>query len=95
MKWKVLASEYLHNEPWLTIGKDKCELPGGHVDLSFYLQEYPDWVNAFALPKDNRVVMVKQYATALNDINTTLLYLHTNNKDLLKIVSPLDDLLLS
>ena len=62
---------------------------------SFYVQEYPDWVNAFALPKDNRVVMVKQYTTALNDIKTTLLYLHISNKDLLKIVSPLDDLLLS
>jgi len=42
MKWKVLASEYLHNEPWLTIRKDKCELPGGHVVPSFYVQEYPD-----------------------------------------------------
>ncbi len=27
-----------------------------------------------------------------NDINTTLRYLHTSNKDLLKIISPLDDL---
>lgn len=27
-----------------------------------------------------------------NDINTTMIYLHTSNKDLLRIVSPLDDL---
>ena len=27
-----------------------------------------------------------------NDIKTTLRYLHTSNKDLLKIISPLDDL---
>lgn len=27
-----------------------------------------------------------------NDIKTTLIYLHTSNKDLLKVVSPLDDL---
>ena len=27
-----------------------------------------------------------------NDIKTTLIYLHTSNKDLLKIISPLDDL---
>ena len=59
MKWKVLASEYLHKEPWLTIRKDKCELPDGQVFPSFYVQEYPDWVNAFALTKDNIVVMVK------------------------------------
>ncbi len=55
MKCKVLASEYLQKEPWLTIRKDKCELPGGHVAPSFYVQEYPEWVNAFALTKDNRV----------------------------------------
>lgn len=30
-----------------------------------------------------------------NDLKTTLRYLHTSNKDLLKIVSPLDDLLLT
>jgi len=29
-----------------------------------------------------------------NDIKTTLIYLHTSNKDLLKIISPLDDLIL-
>jgi len=61
MKWKVLASEYLHQEPWLTIRQDKCELPDGQVVPPFYVQEYPDRVNAFALTKDNQVVMVKQY----------------------------------
>ncbi len=30
-----------------------------------------------------------------NDIKTTMIYLHTSNKDLLKIISPLDDLKLS
>ena len=30
-----------------------------------------------------------------NDIKTTLIYLHTSNKDLLKIISPLDDLALT
>ncbi len=41
MKWKVLESEYLHKEPWLTIRKDKCEMPDGTVIPSFYVQEYP------------------------------------------------------
>ncbi len=30
-----------------------------------------------------------------NDIKTTLRHLHTGNKDLLKIISPLDDLTLT
>ncbi len=72
MKWKVLASEYLHKEPWLTIRKDKCEMPDGQVFPSFYVQEYPEWVNAFALTKDNMVVMVKQYRHGIEEIGIEL-----------------------
>jgi 8-oxo-dGTP pyrophosphatase MutT (NUDIX family) len=72
MKWKVLSSEYLHREPWLTIRKDKCELSNGEVVPAFYVQEYPDWVNAFALTKDNKVVMVKQYRHGIEEIGIEL-----------------------
>jgi 8-oxo-dGTP pyrophosphatase MutT (NUDIX family) len=72
MKWKVLSSEYLHKEPWLTIRKDKCEMPDGQVFPSFYVQEYPEWVNAFALTKDNRVIMVKQYRHGIEEIGIEL-----------------------
>src|ERR1700712_4894526 len=61
MKWKVLESEYLHKEPWLTIRKDKCEMPNGKIVPAFYVTEYPEWVNALALTKDGKAVMVKQY----------------------------------
>jgi 8-oxo-dGTP pyrophosphatase MutT (NUDIX family) len=61
MKWKVLESTYLFNEPWLTVRKDKCLTPGGKIIPSFYVNEYPEWANAFCLTKDGRVVMVKQY----------------------------------
>ncbi len=57
MKCKVLASEYLHKEPWLTIRKDKCEMPDGQVFPSSYVQEYPDWVNAFVLTKNTAVTV--------------------------------------
>ena len=69
MKWKVLASEYLFKDwPWLTIRKDKCELPNGSIMPAFYVSEYPDWASAFALTKDNKVVMVKQYRHAIEDV---------------------------
>lgn len=61
MKWKVLESEYLFNEPWLTVRRDKCEMPGGHIMPAFYVNEYPEWVNVFALTEDGKVIMVKQY----------------------------------
>ncbi|HVK97634.1 MAG TPA: NUDIX hydrolase [Flavisolibacter sp.] len=72
MKWKVLESQYLFNEPWLTIRKDKCELPNGQVIPSFYVNEYPDWVNAFALTKEGQVLMVKQYRHGIGEIGIEL-----------------------
>jgi 8-oxo-dGTP pyrophosphatase MutT (NUDIX family) len=65
MKWKVLESTYLFNQPWLTVRKDTCETPGGKTIPSFYVMEYPEWANAFCLTKDGRVVMVKQYRHGL------------------------------
>ena len=43
------------------------------------------------LDKGTDVTMI-QKLLGHNDIKTTLRYLHTTNKDLLKIISPLDDL---
>lgn len=69
MEWKVLESEYLFNEPWLTVKKEKCELPNGTVMKAYYTLEYPTWVTAFALTKDNKVVLVKQYRHGLGVIS--------------------------
>lgn len=72
MKWKVLESTYLHKEPWLTIRKDKCELPNGNIVPAFYVNEYPDWVNAFALTKEGNVVMVQQYRHGIEEVGIEL-----------------------
>jgi len=72
MKWKVIASEYLHKEGWLTVRKDTCEMPNGKVIPAFYVNEYPTWVNAFGLTEDNKVVMVKQYRHGLGEISLEL-----------------------
>ncbi len=46
------------------------------------------------IEKGTDVTMI-QKLLGHNDIKTTLIYLHTSNKDLLKIISPLDDLVLT
>ena len=46
------------------------------------------------MEKGTDVTMI-QKLLGHNDLRTTLLYLHTSNKDLLKIISPLDDLALT
>jgi 8-oxo-dGTP pyrophosphatase MutT (NUDIX family) len=68
MKWKVLESEYLFQVPWLTVRKDKCQLPNGKIMPAFYVNEYPDWVSGFALTKENKVVMVKQYRHGIEEV---------------------------
>ena len=72
MKWKILESEYLFKEDWLTIRKDKCEMPNGHVIPAFYVNEYPEWVNVFAITDENKVVMVKQYRHGIGEISIEL-----------------------
>jgi 8-oxo-dGTP pyrophosphatase MutT (NUDIX family) len=70
--WKVLESEYLYNQPWLTVRKERCELPNGRIMDAYYTLEYPSWVSAFALTKDEKVVMVKQYRHGLGVVSTEL-----------------------
>ena len=69
MEWKVLESQYLHNEPWLTIRKEKCELPNGKVMPAYYIIEYPTWATVFALTKDEKAIFVKQYRHGLGVVS--------------------------
>jgi ADP-ribose pyrophosphatase len=73
MKWKVLESEYLFKDgPWLTVRKDRCELPNGKIMPAFYVMEYPTWAAAFALTKDNKVLMIKQYRHGIEEVTTEI-----------------------
>jgi 8-oxo-dGTP pyrophosphatase MutT (NUDIX family) len=64
--WKVLESEYLFRKPWLTVRKDKCELPDGRIMKAYYTLEYPSWVTGFCLTREGKVIMVQQYRHGLN-----------------------------
>ncbi len=64
-RWKVLESEYLHNEPWLTVRRERVELPNGNIIPSYYILEYANWVNIIAITKKNEFVFVRQYRHAI------------------------------
>ncbi len=64
-KWRVLSSDYLFREPWFTVRRERVELPGGAVIPSYYIMEFPDWVNVIAITVDGKFVMVRQYRHAL------------------------------
>lgn len=61
MDWKLLSSEYLFKDAWLTARKDKCETPSGKIITPYYVLEYNNWVNAFGLREDGQVIMIRQY----------------------------------
>ncbi|MFT4203386.1 MAG: NUDIX hydrolase [Chitinophagaceae bacterium] len=69
LKWKTLSSEYLFKDTWLTARKDKCERADGKIIEPYYVMEYPEWVNAFAVTTDNKILLVKQYRHAAKEVS--------------------------
>lgn len=66
-KWKVLGSERLFNRPWLTVRRDRVQIPNGQINDEFYVLEYPDWVNVIAITEEGSFVMEKQYRHGLGE----------------------------
>ncbi len=67
-KWKVLSSEYLFREPWLTVRRQRMELPNGAVVPAYYVLEYPAWVCVIALTKEGKMIMVRQYRVGIERV---------------------------
>lgn len=69
LRWKTLSSEYIFNETWLKARRDTCLKPDGKVVNNYYVIEYPQWVTALAITKNDEVVLVKQYRHAVDKIS--------------------------
>ncbi len=69
LKWQKLASKYLVKEKWATLRVDTCKLPNGTVKDDYYVLEYPNWVNAIALTRENKIILVRQYRFAAEIIS--------------------------
>ena len=67
MNWKILSSEYLFNDLWFKVRKDKCETPEGKIVDPYYVYEFPDWVTAMPVTEDGKIILVKQYRHALGE----------------------------
>lgn len=72
LRWKVLDSTYLFREPWLTVRRDSVEVSNGQVIPSYYVLEYPEWVNVIAITKEGKFVLVRQYRHGLERISYEL-----------------------
>ena len=69
MMWQTNESKYLFKDTWMTVRADTCSKPDGKIVTPYYVYEFPDWVTAFAVTKDGRVIMEKQYRHALGQVH--------------------------
>ncbi len=65
--WKILSSEYLIKNRWLTVRKDHVRLPAGIEMDDYYVLEYPDWVTIIAITDKGKYVMERQYRHGLQE----------------------------
>ena len=63
--WTVLSSKYLSQKPWFTVREEHVKLPNGNEIPSYYVFEYPDWVNVIAITREGKFVFERQYRHAM------------------------------
>lgn len=61
LNWKLIDSEYLVRDRWLSLRADKCQLPNSSIIEPYYVLEYPTWINIVAVTLQNEVVLVRLY----------------------------------
>lgn len=72
-KWQVLRSEnILRLGPWLSVRQECVQLPSGTQIPTWYILEFPDWINVIAITKDGHMVMEDQYRHALGETHYEL-----------------------
>jgi ADP-ribose pyrophosphatase len=67
-KWKTLSSDYLFQDTWFKVRRDKCQTPHGKIVDPYYVYEFPTWVTALAVTKEKKIVLVKQYRHAIEEV---------------------------
>ena len=72
-KWEVLKSTPLLNlGPWLNVRQDEVLLPTGTIIPSWFVMEFPNWINVIAITKEGDFVMIDQYRHALGETHYEL-----------------------
>ena len=67
LNWETISSQYLFNDLWFKVRRDKCRTPAGKIVDPYYVYEFPTWVTALPVTEEGKVVMVRQYRHALGE----------------------------
>lgn len=60
-KWKVINSEVIFENKWITLNKDRCVTGRGIEIPDYYWYNERDFIVIFGVTDDLKVVMVEQY----------------------------------
>lgn len=68
MKWKLLSSEYLMQNRWAKIRKDRCETSAGKIVDPYFVYEFPTWVAGLPITKEGKVLLIRQYRHPVGEV---------------------------
>jgi 8-oxo-dGTP pyrophosphatase MutT (NUDIX family) len=70
--WRLRASTFVVNTPYLRLRSDEVELPDGTIVPDYFVRESDGFVVVFALTPGGQVVLVRQYRYGSDDIHLEL-----------------------
>jgi ADP-ribose pyrophosphatase len=71
-RWRVRASSYVVDSPYLRLRKDEIELPNGTIVPDYYVRESQGYVVVFAITPEHQVVLTRQYRYGNDSIGLEL-----------------------
>ena len=70
--WRLRASRYVVDSPYMRLRMDEVELPDGTIVPNYYVRESHGFVVVVPLTADERVVLVRQYRYGADSIHLEL-----------------------
>jgi 8-oxo-dGTP pyrophosphatase MutT (NUDIX family) len=67
-KWRILDSQNVLQNRWISLRRDTCQLPTGRVIDDYFVLEENDVGCVFALTPDRKLILVEQYKHAIQDM---------------------------
>ncbi|HVF11829.1 MAG TPA: NUDIX hydrolase [Actinomycetota bacterium] len=70
--WRIESSEYIEQDRWFTLRRDRVLLPSGKRIDGYPVIESPAWVTVVAVTGDDEIVLIRQYRHALGQVGLEL-----------------------
>lgn len=61
LDWKVLESEYLLKNEWISVRADRCKMRNGRLVDPYYIIESGDYVNIVPITPDGEIMLARLY----------------------------------